>query len=236
MAASLADQVDPGWYQALAPVESNIAEMGEFLRSEGKHDRSFLPRGVDILNAFTRPFADVLVLIVGQDPYPTPGHAMGLSFSVRPEVNPIPRSLDNIFRELTTDLVIDRPKNGDLSAWADRGVMLLNRVLTVEPGNPGSHRGKGWEVVTEQAIRAQRSSLCSAILRSSSQRTRARCPLVAGSLDRDRLAERMPSSSNRVRTQSTGHCERGLAPTQYVTICANVNYPSTMNWPLCPDH
>ncbi len=94
------------------------------------------------------------MLVVGQDPYPTPGHPMGLSFSVQPHVRPVPRSLQNIFAELADDVGAPTPANGDLSAWSDQGVMLLNRVLTVRPGEPGSHRGQGWEAVTEAAIRA----------------------------------------------------------------------------------
>jgi uracil-DNA glycosylase len=91
---------------------------------------------------------------VGQDPYPTPGHPIGLSFAVDRHVRPLPRSLANIYRELNDDLGIPPAAHGDLSAWGDAGVMLLNRVLTVRPGAAGSHRGKGWETVTEQAIRA----------------------------------------------------------------------------------
>jgi uracil-DNA glycosylase len=98
--------------------------------------------------------ADVRVLIVGQDPYPTPGHPIGLSFAVDRHVRPVPRSLQNIYRELHDDLGLAIPQHGDLTAWAEHGVMLLNRVLTVRPGASGSHRGKGWEAVTEQAIRA----------------------------------------------------------------------------------
>jgi uracil-DNA glycosylase len=128
--------------------------MGEFLRAELAAGRRYLPAGPNVLRAFTRPFADVRVLIVGQDPYPTPGHAVGLSFAVAPDVRPIPRSLANIYREYGTDLGYPAPSTGDLTPWADGGVLLLNRVLTVEPGRPGSHRGKGWEAVTEQAIRA----------------------------------------------------------------------------------
>jgi len=150
----LSDSVDAGWVNALEPVADQIAGMGDFLRHELAADRGYLPPGPDVLAAFTRPFADVRVLIIGQDPYPTPGHAMGLSFSVHPEASPIPRSLANIFRELTTDVLVPMPSNGDLSPWADQGVLLLNRVLTVEPGNSGSHRRMGWEAVTEQAIRA----------------------------------------------------------------------------------
>ncbi len=128
--------------------------MGEFLRSEIAAGHRYLPAGENVLRAFTFPFDEVRVLIVGQDPYPTPGHAVGLSFSVAPDVRPLPRSLDNIFREYAADLGHPAPTSGDLTPWAQRGVMLLNRVLTVRPGTPASHRGKGWEAVTECAIRA----------------------------------------------------------------------------------
>jgi uracil-DNA glycosylase len=127
--------------------------MGDFLRAEVAAGRTYLPAGSNVLRAFTRPLDEVRVLIVGQDPYPTPGHAVGLSFSVAPGVAP-PRSLVNIFRELTSDLGVKRPTSGDLTPWTERGVLLLNRVLTVEPGNSGAHRRKGWEEVTDQAIRA----------------------------------------------------------------------------------
>lgn len=154
MAKPLADIIDPGWAQALAPVEGRITEMGEFLRAENAAGRGYLPAGENVLRAFQRPFDAVRVLIVGQDPYPTPGHAMGLSFSVAPDVKPVPRSLANIFAEYTKDLGFETPSCGDLSPWSDQGVLMLNRVLTVSPGQPASHRGKGWEAVTEQAIRA----------------------------------------------------------------------------------
>jgi uracil-DNA glycosylase len=145
--------VDPGWARALEPVADDIARMGDFLRAEVAAGRGYLPAGENVLRAFTRSFDDVRVLVVGQDPYPTPGHAMGLSFSVLPDVRPIPRSLANIYRELVDDLGVAAPTSGDLTPWADHGVLLLNRVLTVSPGRAGSHRGKGWEAVTEQAIR-----------------------------------------------------------------------------------
>ncbi len=154
MAKPLAELVDPGWAQALAPVGEQIAAMGDFLRAENAAGRGYFPAGQNVLRAFTRPLDDVRVLIVGQDPYPTPGHAVGLSFSVAPEVSPIPRSLANIYTEYCDDLGYPYPSNGDLSPWADNGVLLLNRVLTVQPGEPGSHRRKGWEAVTECAIRA----------------------------------------------------------------------------------
>ncbi len=151
---ALAELLDPGWARALAPVEDRIRAMGDFLRAELAADRGYLPAGDDVLRAFTRPFSDVRVIIVGQDPYPTPGHPMGLSFSVQPDVRPIPRSLVNIFRELVDDVGTHPPSTGDLTPWADDGVLLLNRVLTVTPGRPASHRGRGWEEVTEHAIRA----------------------------------------------------------------------------------
>jgi uracil-DNA glycosylase len=152
--APVQDIVETGWAEALAPVADRVAAAGEFLRAEIAAGRRYLPAGSNILRAFTQPFDAVRVLIVGQDPYPTPGHAVGLSFSVEPGVRPLPRSLSNIFREYSDDLRLPSPSSGDLSPWAERGVLLLNRVLTVEPGRPGSHRGKGWEEVTEQAIRA----------------------------------------------------------------------------------
>jgi uracil-DNA glycosylase len=151
---SLSQLIDPGWAEALAPVEPVITAMGDFLRAEVAAGRSYLPAGENILRAFTQPLDGVRVLVVGQDPYPTPGHPVGLSFSVAPGVRPLPRSLQNIFRELVADLGVAPPTSGDLSPWAERGVLMLNRCLTVEPGKPGSHRGKGWEDVTTQAINA----------------------------------------------------------------------------------
>jgi len=154
MARPLEDLVDPGWAAALQPVAPNIAAMGDFLRAENAAGRRYLPAGDRVLRAFEQPLSDVRVLIVGQDPYPTPGHPVGLSFSVDPAVRPVPRSLQNIYAELHDDLGLLVPTHGDLSAWAAHGVMLLNRVLTVQAGASGSHRGKGWEAVTEAAIRA----------------------------------------------------------------------------------
>ncbi len=151
---SLADVVEEGWAKALAPVAGQISAMGDFLRAEVAAGRTYLPAGRNILRAFTQPFAEVRVLIVGQDPYPTPGHPVGLSFSVEPDVRPVPRSLQNIYRELNSDLGLPTPSNGDLTPWSRHGVLLLNRCLTVAPGRPASHRGKGWESVTDQAIRA----------------------------------------------------------------------------------
>lgn len=158
--------LDPGWADALAPVAGDIAAIGDRLRAETAAGRSYLPAGDRVLRAFQRPLQDVRVLIVGQDPYPTPGHPIGLSFAVDAHVRPLPRSLGNIYRELEDDLGIPPAPHGDLSAWSDQGVLLLNRVLTVSPGAPGSHRGWGWEKVTEHAIRtlAARDAALVAIL------------------------------------------------------------------------
>ncbi len=158
MARSLAELstsglIDAGWAQALEPVAPDIAALGERLRAEVAAGRRYLPTGDHVLRAFQRPLAQVKVLIVGQDPYPTPGHPIGLSFAVEKHVRPLPRSLSNIYQELNADLGIPPAPHGDLSAWSDQGVMLLNRVLTVAPGAPASHRGWGWEKVTEHAIR-----------------------------------------------------------------------------------
>jgi uracil-DNA glycosylase len=145
--------IDAGWARALEPVGPDIAALGDRLRAQVAAGRRYLPAGDHVLRAFQRPLADVRVLIVGQDPYPTPGHPIGLSFAVEEHVRPLPRSLSNIYQELNADLGIPPASHGDLSAWSDQGVMLLNRVLTVAPGSPASHRGWGWEKVTEHAIR-----------------------------------------------------------------------------------
>ena len=147
----LSQVIDPGWAHALEPVEPQIRKMGQMLREESATGKHFLPAAGNILRAFSYPFDQVKVLIVGQDPYPTPGHAVGLSFSVAPGVE-LPASLRNIYQELTDDLGCPPPPNGDLTPWAEQGVCLLNRVLTVSPGAPASHRGRGWEEVTQQAI------------------------------------------------------------------------------------
>lgn len=153
-ARPLSEIVAGDWAAALEPVADTIARMGEFLRAENASGRGYLPAGANVLRAFTLPLADVRVLVVGQDPYPTPGHPVGLSFSVAPDVRPLPKSLINIYRELNDDLGIPPAASGDLTPWFDQGVLLLNRVLTVTPGKPASHRRKGWEQVTQRAIEA----------------------------------------------------------------------------------
>jgi uracil-DNA glycosylase len=196
MSRPLTQTVEAGWAAALEPVAGQIAAMGAFLRAEVAAGRRYLPAGPNILRAFTQPFADVRALIVGQDPYPTPGHPVGLSFSVEPDVRPVPRSLQNIYRELGSDLGLATPTNGDLTPWSRHGVLLLNRVLTVAPGASGSHRGKGWEAVTDQAIRAlvARGTPLVAILWGRDAQSLA--PLL-GSVPRIESAHPSPMSADR---------------------------------------
>ena len=231
MAEPLRNIIDAGWAEALEPVADRIAAMGEFLRAEIAAGRRYLPAGENVLRAFKQPFADVRVLIVGQDPYPTPGNPVGLSFSVAPEVRRLPPSLVNIFTEYSADLGYPTPANGDLTPWSERGVLLLNRVLTVQPGKPGSHRGKGWEQVTEQAIRALAArrredgplvailwgrdarTLVPLLARpatrasaASSRRTRARIRPTADFSVHVRSAGPISSSNSRAPSRSTGSC------------------------------
>ncbi|MBW4095290.1 MAG: uracil-DNA glycosylase [Acidobacteria bacterium] len=146
--------VAPDWAAALASVEPALRALGSWLQEEHDAGRGFLPRPSHVLRAFALPLSEQRVLIVGQDPYPTPGHAVGLSFSTDPAVRPLPRSLRNIYAELESDLGISPAPHGDLTPWAHQGVLLLNRVLTVAPGQAGSHAKKGWEAITEVAIKA----------------------------------------------------------------------------------
>jgi uracil-DNA glycosylase len=195
MPEPLSSVVEAGWAEALAPAADQIARMGAFLREQIAAGKRYLPAGDKVLRAFKQPFADVRVLIMGQDPYPTPGHPVGLSFSVDPSVKRLPPSLVNIFHEYSEDLGYPPPSNGDLTPWTERGVLLLNRVLTVEPGKPGSHRGKGWEEVTEQAIRAltKRDTPLVAILWGRDARNLA--PLL-GSFPRIESAHPSPMSAH----------------------------------------
>jgi uracil-DNA glycosylase len=192
----LREIIDPGWADALEPVAGRITAMGDFLRAENAAGRRYLPPGDAVLRAFKQPFDDVRVLIVGQDPYPTPGHPVGLAFSVAPDVRPLPGSLVNIFREYTADLGYPMPATGDLTPWTELGVLLLNRVLTVQPGKPAAHRGAGWEEVTDQAIRAlaARSEPLVAILWGRDARSLV--PLL-GNVPRIESAHPSPMSADR---------------------------------------
>lgn len=154
LSADLITPLDPTWDEALAPRREQFAQLREELNRCRAAGEQILPDSSQVLRAFRQPFDGVKVLILGQDPYPTPGHPIGWSFAVAPAVRPLPRSLQNIFRELHDDLGIPVSSHGDLSSWADQGVLMLNRVLTVAAGSPGSHRRIGWEEITEAAIRA----------------------------------------------------------------------------------
>ena len=231
MAEPLRSIIDPGWADALEPVAGRIAAMGDFLRAEVAAGRRYLPAGENVLRAFKQPFAGVRVLIVGQDPYPTPGHAVGLAFSVSPQVRRLPASLVNIFREYSDDLGFPTPATGDLTPWSERGVLLLNRVLTVAPGQPGSHRGQGWEEVTEQAIRALaerqrlspwwrscggatrgRSSRCSRASRASNRPIRVRIRQRTAFLVLVRSAELIIYLNRKVPSRSTGNSRSHKVP------------------------
>lgn len=153
-AAPLHKLVHPEWVPALAPSEPTLRAALQALAERAADGALILPAPSRLLRAFSRPLSAVKVLVIGQDPYPTPGHAIGLSFACDPHVRPLPRSLANIYRELADDLGVPAPATGDLSPWADEGVLLLNRVLSVEAGAAGSHRRLGWEEVTDAAVRA----------------------------------------------------------------------------------
>lgn len=146
--------MDPGWAAALAPVEDELVRMEAFLDDESAAEQTVLPARSDVLRAFRTPFDAVRVVILGQDPYPTPGHPIGLAFAVERHVRPLPRSLVNIYRERQSDLGLDPALHGDLSAWTGRGVLLLNRCLTVRAGQAGSHANRGWESITTAALQA----------------------------------------------------------------------------------
>jgi uracil-DNA glycosylase len=149
-------QLEPSWKARVGDylLRPEMQALAAFMRAEKRAGKRIYPPGGEIFNAFAHtPFAAVRVVILGQDPYHGPGQAHGLCFSVRAGVR-VPPSLENIFREIERDLGIARPRHGCLAAWADRGVLLLNSVLTVEEGRAGSHQGKGWEGFTDAAIGA----------------------------------------------------------------------------------
>ncbi|MET3172672.1 uracil-DNA glycosylase [Arthrobacter sp. UYCu721] len=153
-ALPLSELMAADWAEALRPVEGELRGVLTSLAAEVAAGHQVLPSPSNVLRAFRQPLAGVKVLVVGQDPYPTPGHAVGLSFAVDARTRPIPRSLANIYRELEADLGIPARVHGDLSAWSSQGVLLLNRVMSVRAGAAGSHRGKGWEAITTAAVTA----------------------------------------------------------------------------------
>jgi uracil-DNA glycosylase len=149
-------QIDESWRAVLA-VEFEKPYFVELIQkvraAYQEKPQQIFPKGAQIFRAFdTCPFHQVKVVILGQDPYPTKGHAHGLCFSVEPDVRPLPKSLNNIFKELQADLGLPFPENGNLIAWAQQGVLLLNSILTVEEGIPDSHKNFGWEIFTDAVI------------------------------------------------------------------------------------
>ena len=156
MLSPIESAVHPSWLPAFDALSARISSIRGFLDAETKSGHKWLPAPENVLRAFAQPLDRVKVVILGQDPYPTPGHSVGLAFSVAPGVA-LPRSLSNIFSELQSDLGVSAPTSGDLTSWSRQGVLLLNSVLTVQSGSTGSHRGKGWEQVTGAALSALKS-------------------------------------------------------------------------------
>ncbi len=149
-------KIEESWKEVLKEEfdKEYFVELSAFVKEEYAKTLC-LPKGKEIFNAFKyTPFDQVKVVIIGQDPYPTPGHAHGLCFSVQEHVKPFPPSLQNIFREIQTDLGLPFPDNGNLERWAKQGVLLLNAVLTVRAGQSRSHQGKGWEIFTNAVIKS----------------------------------------------------------------------------------
>ena len=144
------------WQKVLKPeINKNyfvelMAKINQFYDEKREY---IFPEKSKLFNAFNLClFEEIKVVILGQDPYPTKGHAHGLCFSVESNVSPLPKSLNNIFKEIESDLSIPFPENGNLERWANQGVLLLNSVLTVEKGQADSHKGMGWEQFTDAVI------------------------------------------------------------------------------------
>lgn len=145
------EQMHASWQAAIPDAKPILERLEAKLEERGTH---FLPAKNLVMRAFESPLDEIRVVIIGQDPYPTVGHAIGLSFAVSKETKPLPRSLNNILRELGDDLGKSIERNGDLSKWADRGVFLLNRHLTTDAADAGAHADLGWAGFTDMAIRA----------------------------------------------------------------------------------
>lgn len=152
MSSRFESLVHESWIECLQEDETLLHDIGNRLRDEMKSGHAYAPTGEQIFRALQMPLDAVKVLILGQDPYPTPGHAVGLAFSVHPDLPVLPASLRNIFAELRTDIGCALPKSGDLSGWVQQGVLLLNRTLTVRVGEARSHYKLGWEQITLHAI------------------------------------------------------------------------------------
>lgn len=149
------ERMHPSWQAALPQSKPILEEIETRLQNRvSETGREFFPASELVMRAFAQPFDSVRVLIVGQDPYPTRGHAIGLSFAINPDVRPLPRSLVNILRELKDDLGKATPAEGDLTRWAEQGVLLLNRHLTTEETEPAAHADLGWSKFTDLAVTA----------------------------------------------------------------------------------
>jgi uracil-DNA glycosylase len=149
--------IDASWLAAIGEQfeQPYMQALSDFLAQEQALGKILLPPEALRFHALqATPLDKVNVVILGQDPYPTVGHAHGLSFSVLPDVKPLPRSLKNIYKELLADVGVDNNHTGYLQAWAEQGVLLLNTVLSVEAGHAGSHQKKGWERFTDAVIQA----------------------------------------------------------------------------------
>ena len=149
--------IDQTWLDAIGGEfnKSYLQDLAVFLNQEAQQGKTILPPADMRFNALkATALNQIKVVILGQDPYPTQGHAHGLSFSVLPAVKPLPRSLNNIYKELKSDVGIDNKHTGYLQPWAEQGVLLLNTVLSVEEGNANSHQKRGWERFTDEIIKA----------------------------------------------------------------------------------
>ena len=145
--------IHPEWFEVLTGLGPALGALGDALAARSEQGEHILPAPQRVMRALELAPSQVRVLIVGQDPYPTPGHGVGLSFAVEPQVRPLPRSLQNLRTELHDDAGVALPAHGDLGAWQEQGVMLLNRTLTVAAGDAGSHAKLGWGPLTDAVVR-----------------------------------------------------------------------------------
>lgn len=217
--------IDPSWHPALEPVAAQLHHVMAQLQARRDDGEYIEPQPEDVLRVLRMPLDQVKVLLVGQDPYPTPGHAVGLSFALDPAVRPIARSLTNIFAELRDDLGIEPASSGDLSSWEAQGVFLLNRVLTVTAHDAGSHRKIGWEPITEAVVQAlaTRNTPLAVLLWGGQARTlaplfMAQNTLVVESAHPSPLSARRGFFGSKPFSQTNAFLKNhGLAPIDWVT-------------------
>jgi uracil-DNA glycosylase len=178
-AVYLLDFLPADWREAVSPyIDADVVVALSSFVVEEYLSATVYPRKQDIFAAYRLcPLAATRVLILGQDPYIRPGQAHGLSFSVPPGV-PVPPSLHNVYQEMRDDLTVEPPPSGDLTAWCRQGVMLLNSVLTVRAGTPNSHKGRGWENITDATIRALNDKADRVVFVLWGAAAKAKAPLV----------------------------------------------------------